>query len=396
MLLNGAMQNNKLIIAAAGSGKTTYLINEAMKFKDERVLITTYTEANAEEIETKFIRRYKSVPSFIKIQTWFSFLIQHGVKPYQGSFNELLFNKEIKGMILNDGRYGIKYKLKKFGKEISIPFKEDEEFELHYFSSSDKIYSDRLPKFVVKSNIASNGEVISRISRIYQHIFIDEIQDLAGYDLDFLKLLFQTPSNILLVGDPRQVTYLTHHENKYAKYKDGRIKEFIINECQKKIICEIDEVTLICSHRNNKAICDFSSKLHDSKEFISIEPCNCKECRNYQVEEEGIYLVRESDLENYLARFNPVQLRWNNLQVVDTEYRVYNFGESKGKTFDRVIIYPTDKMEKWIYDNSADLPFSTRAKFYVAITRAKYSVAIITNFPDGIDLDGVKIFKPNG
>jgi DNA helicase-2/ATP-dependent DNA helicase PcrA len=38
------MKNNKLIIAAAGSGKTTYLINEAMKFKDERVLITTYTE----------------------------------------------------------------------------------------------------------------------------------------------------------------------------------------------------------------------------------------------------------------------------------------------------------------------------------------------------------------
>ena len=46
------MMNNKLIIAAAGSGKTTYLINEAMKFKDEKVLITTYTEANEEEIKT--------------------------------------------------------------------------------------------------------------------------------------------------------------------------------------------------------------------------------------------------------------------------------------------------------------------------------------------------------
>ncbi len=389
------MKNNKLIIAAAGSGKTTYLINAAMQFKDERVLITTYTEANEEEIKKKFIKKYKSVPSFIKIQTWFSFLIQHGVKPYQGTFNDMLFKKEVKGMLLNDGRYGIKYSINRNGKEIHIPFKEDGEFEQHYFTNSNKIYSDRLPKFVVKSNDASNGEVVNRISRIYQHIFIDEIQDLAGYDLEILKLLFQTPSNILLVGDPRQVTYLTHHENKYGKYKDGRIKEFIIDECKKKIPYEIGEASLGSSHRNNKAICDYSSKLHQPEQFSSIEPCNCEECRNYEAEAEGIYFVREVDLENYLERFNPVQLRWNSLQEVNPDYSVYNFGESKGKSFDRVIIYPTDGMEKWVYKNSTDLAYSTRAKFYVAITRARYSVAIISNFADGIELDGVQFYKPN-
>ncbi|PKP29599.1 MAG: DNA helicase II [Bacteroidetes bacterium HGW-Bacteroidetes-17] len=389
------MKNNKLIIAAAGSGKTTFLINEAMKFRDERVLITTYTEANEEEIKKKFIKKYKSVPSFVKVQTWFSFLIQHGVKPYQGTFNEMLFKKEVKGMLLNDGKYGIKFTVKKFGKEINIPFREDGEFEQHYFTSSGKIYSDRLPKFVVKSNDASNGEVVKRISRIYQHIFIDEIQDLAGYDLEILKLLFQTPSNILLVGDPRQVTYLTHHENKFGKYQDGRIKEFIVDECKKNITYEIDETSLGISHRNNKAICDYSSKLHEPEQFSSIEPCTCKDCRNYIEEAEGIYLVREADLENYLERFNPIQLRWNNLQEVNPNYSVYNFGESKGKTFHRVIIYPTDKMEKWIYNNNTDLPFSTRAKFYVAITRAKYSVAIISNFADRIELDGVQLYYSN-
>ena len=371
MLLNGAMKNNKLLIAAAGSGKTTYLINEAMKFKDERVLITTYTEANEEEIKKKFIKLFKSIPSFIKVQTWFSFLIQHGVKPYQGTFNEMLFGKEVKGMLLNDGKYGIKFVIKKFGREIPIPYKEETEFEQHYFTSSGKIYSDRLPKFVVKSNDASNGELVNRISRIYQHIFIDEIQDLAGYDLEILKLLFQTQSNILLVGDPRQVTYLTHHENKFGKYQDGRIKEFIVDECKKKIPYEIDETSLGSSHRNNKPICDYSSKLHEPEQFSSIEPCTCEECRNYNVEAEGIYLVREADLENYLERFNPVQLRWNSLQEVNPNYSVYNFGESKGKAFHRVIIYPTKPMEKWVYYNSTELAFSARAKFYVAITRAK-------------------------
>ncbi len=387
------MKYNRLIIAGAGSGKTTYLINEAMKCKGKNVLITTYTEANEEEIIKKFIIMNKCVPNFIKIQTWFSFLIQHGVKPYQGTFNEMLFRKEVKGMFLNDGRHGFKFAIKKFGKEIQIPFKENEEFEQHYFTSSGKIYSDRLPKFVTKSNISSNGEVISRISRIYSHIFIDEVLDLAGYDLEIIKLLFQTPSNILLVGDPRQVTYLTHHETKYGKYKDGKIKEFINSECNKKISYEIDETSLRSSHRNNKAICDYSSKLYSPIGFSPIGPCACEECRNYKVDEEGIFLVREVDLEGYLKRFNPVQLRWNTIQEVNSDFRTYNFGESKGKTFDRVLIYPTDKMEKWIYNNSSDLPFSTRAKAYVAITRAKYSVAIISNYPDGIELDGVQFYR---
>lgn len=388
------MKYNKLLIAGAGSGKTTYLINEAIKLKGEKVLITTYTEANEQEITNKIIKRFKGIPSHIKIQTWFSFLIQHGVKPYQGTFNEILFKKEIKGMLLNDGRYGIKYKQIIFGKEIPIPFKEDGEFEQHYFTSTNKIYSDRLSKFVVKSNAASTGEVISRISRIYPHIFIDEVQDLAGYDLEILKLLFQTHSNIFLVGDPRQVTYLTHHENKYAKYRDGKIKDFIIKECNKCIPYEIDEKSLGNSHRNNKIICDYSSKLYNPNEFSSIQPCNCQECRDYKIEAEGIYLVREADVNDYLNLYNPVQLRWNSKQEVKTDYKYYNFGESKGKTFDRVIIYPTENMEKWVYNNKIELPFSTRAKFYVAITRAKYSVAIISNFPDGLELEGVQLYKP--
>lgn len=388
------MKSNNLIIAAAGSGKTTFLINEAMKFKGEKVLITTYTEANEEEIKKKFIKKYKCIPSHITVQTWFSFLIQHGVKPYQGTFNVKMFSKEMKGMLLNDGKYGVKYYLKKFGKKIPIPFKEETEFEHHYFTGSWKILSDKLPKFVVKSNLASNGELINRISRIYPHIFVDEIQDLAGYDLDILKLFFQTSSNVVLVGDPRQVTYLTHHENKYGKYKDGKIKEYIIEECKKPITYTIDETTLNTSHRNNKSICDFSSKLYVAKEFNPIEPCKCEGCRNYEKEYEGICLVREKDVENYLHTFNPIQLRWSSREEINPDFRFYNFGESKGKSFDRVIIYPTKDMEQWVYKNGTALAYSTRAKFYVAITRARYSVAIITDFAEGVKIDGVELYKP--
>ena len=40
------MSKNELIIAAAGSGKTTYLVREALKIKDENVLVTTFTDEN--------------------------------------------------------------------------------------------------------------------------------------------------------------------------------------------------------------------------------------------------------------------------------------------------------------------------------------------------------------
>lgn len=186
---------------------------------------------------------------------------------------------------------------------------------------------------------------------------------------------------------------MTHHENKYAKYKDGKIKEFIVGECKKPVSCDIDETSLNSSHRNNKPICDYSSKLYDASTFKPIVPCNCRECRNYKVESQGLYLVRKDDVEHYLERFKPVQLRWNNQREVNPNYPVYNFGESKGKTFHRVIIYPTEDMEKWVYKNSYKLTYSARAKFYVAITRAKYSVAIITDFKDGIKFNGVQLYS---
>jgi superfamily I DNA/RNA helicase len=83
---------NKLIIAAAGAGKTTYLINEALRH-DKEVLITTYTEVNENEIKKKFIEINGLIPKNVTIQTWFSMLLQHGVKPYQ----DYLTDKKING-----------------------------------------------------------------------------------------------------------------------------------------------------------------------------------------------------------------------------------------------------------------------------------------------------------
>ncbi len=106
----------------------------------------------------------------------------------------------------------------RYNHENGFPvYHKEENIQKHYFTDTFKIYSDKLSKFVFRCNQKSDGAVIDRLSRIYSHIFVDEVQDLAGYDLELLKLLFGSVSNILMVGDPRQVIYLTHNESKFKK-----------------------------------------------------------------------------------------------------------------------------------------------------------------------------------
>jgi DNA helicase-2/ATP-dependent DNA helicase PcrA len=81
--------------------------------------------------------------------------------------------------------------------------------------------------------------------------------------------------------------------------------------------------------------------------------------------------------------------------VVSDGFEVYNFGASKGKTFDRVLIYPTKDMLDWINDNNKNLKSVVRAKFYVAITRARFSVGIVYDFSQMNMLDGLQYYSPS-
>jgi DNA helicase-2/ATP-dependent DNA helicase PcrA len=371
------MKTNKLIIAAAGSGKTTFLVEEALKHSRGKVLITTYTQANEAEIRKKFIEINGCIPANVTVQTWFSTLLQHGVRPYQGG----IYEETVRGMLLVNEPSALKYTTKS-GKKIY--YSESDNLKKHYFMADSKIYSDKISKFVCRCNENSNGAVVDRLSRIFSHIFIDEIQDLAGYDLELLKLLLKSPSSILFVGDPRQVTYLTHNERKYTKYKEGQIKEFIQTECR-KIICDIDEETLNRSHRNNKFICDYSSRLYPAFKA-------CVSNQQETTDHDGVFLVREEHVEHYLQKFNPVQLQDSAKVKVSINYKSINFGESKGLTFNRVLIYPTQPFVKWINNNNNKLASMSRSKLYVALTRAKYSVGIIYNYEEGTEFEGLQKF----
>lgn len=375
---------NRLVIAAAGSGKTTYLVRQALKVRDQRVLITTYTDSNEAEIRQKFFDLVGHVPANVVIMTWFSLLITHGILPFQGC----VFDFPVRGMLLVQAQSAIRY-TNSFG--VGVPWPEDD-IAHHFFDSQGRVFSDKLSKLVIRCNERSGGAVIDRLSRVFPHVFVDEVQDLAGYDLDVLEGLARSPVRVLMVGDPRQVTYLTHNERRLAKYADGGIADFL-RTLPQKLKIDIDDASLIRSHRNSALICEVSSRLFPA--FVATQACDCTSCRHVLPAHAGVFLLRKADYAEYLATVRPMQLRDKiTSRGVDLASPVMNFGESKGRGFDHVVILPTGPMQKWLADPLTALPPQSRARLYVAMTRARHSVAIAMDWKAASLPAGFSLYEP--
>jgi DNA helicase II / ATP-dependent DNA helicase PcrA len=348
---------NKFIVASAWSGKTRYIIEESLKVKDRNVLITTFTEANEREIRSKIISEIWYIPSNICIQTWFSFLLQHWVRPYQDAFFVELHSTNI-WFHLVDG---------------TPNFWKPKSTLSYYFTnwSDRKIRSDKISDFVITCNTSAWGKVVSRISSIYSHIFVDEVQDMAGYDLDFLVLLMKTESFITLVGDPRQGTYSTSNWSKNKKFQKSEIVEYFKNR-QLVDLIDIDTTSFLFNFRCNQAICNIADTLFP-------EHTKAISKQTVQTQHDGIFFISQAEIPGYLEKYPEcVQLRDSKRENRAIEwYQIMNFGASKWLTFDRVLIFPTTPIAQWIKNNDSELKSITRSKLYVALTRAKYSVCFL-------------------
>ncbi len=90
---------NKAIVACAGSGKTTYIVKKSLELIDKKVLITTFTDSNVEEIKNKIIEVNGSIPANIHVLPWFTFQLDHLIRPFQLDF----INVKIKDVIMKNG-----------------------------------------------------------------------------------------------------------------------------------------------------------------------------------------------------------------------------------------------------------------------------------------------------
>lgn len=205
------MANSTIYIAAAGAGKTTFILRQAIGLyqkglpKGKKILIVTYTDNNQNNIRQKFLNKYGGIPKDIIILGWFTFLLVYWIRPFKGTVIEQLYNRHI-GMSFVEGISGTK--ALPDGRVITTYHNDAEKF---LDSSLKHLYSDKMAEFAYKCWEQNKVDLLNRISNIADTIFIDEAQDLVAWyfewDFELMKILIKSDKvNCILCGDPRQST----------------------------------------------------------------------------------------------------------------------------------------------------------------------------------------------
>ena len=363
--------NNICYVASAGAGKTTEIVRDAViksnNGSSKKIVIITYTQNNQAHIRKK-IARY-NLDHEIVVMGWFEFLLKHWITPFKTTLFPHLIDTHL-GVSFVDGKSGlISSNVGKY-----IKYKKDDYRRKYLTDEEHKVFSDKLSELANELYLKNSSELIERLNSIFNYLYFDECQDFVGYDYEIIKLILtKTDITCVLAGDPRQHTYSTHATSKYKKYS-GNIASFIqdyVNKRNKHYVA-IDETTLVKSHRCPICICEFASLI--MPQFPEMKS------KKEKSQQEHCLLIRNCDVGNYVNRFNPVALIWNSKALKNIHPNIkqkYNMGEVKGLDFPNVIVYPTENMLKWINNTTIQLADETRAKLYVAVTRAEITTGIV-------------------
>ncbi|MGX7877034.1 UvrD-helicase domain-containing protein [Mesorhizobium sp. ORM6] len=324
------------------------IVKDALANPGQRTAILTYTENNITGIRQGIVEHNAVPAEHIEVISWFTFLLRELARPYQRS----LYETRISGI------HWVAGKTKSWAKASQI--------RAYYFASSDDILSDRLAEFVCACDKASGGKILERLKQRFDRIYIDEIQDMAGYDLELLEAMMKTGVNLTLVGDHRQPTFRTNYSGKNSGYAGyAIIKKF--REWEKSKLCSLDYRRV--SYRCNQEITDFADALYPA------EPTTTSQNR-MRTGHDGVFHIPASAVADYVLKYQPQVLRYDKRSPCDG-HDAMNFGISKGLTFERVLIFPTKKMAAWLISGNDAHIEGSRAKTYVAMTRARYSVAFV-------------------
>jgi len=195
--------------------------------------------------------------------------------------------------------------------------------------------------------------------------------------------------DLYCVGDFRQTIYQTSHANKNPQTSDQKRQWFT----DKGFDCQ----SLNHSWRCVDQICAFADLVH-SHQGYEATTSSVREVPERFEDHVGIFVVSDGNVEAYLERFNPTILRHNRTVRDDLckKGNTQNFGESKGLGFNRVLIIPTGNYSNFLQGDPNPLRGARTEealnKLYVAITRARFSVAFLYDEAPGID--GVAVWTP--
>ncbi len=331
--------DKKLVLAVAGSGKTTEIINK-VNYND-KTLIVTYTENNYNNIKNKIIKKFNAIPPNVRIYTYFSFL-------YKFCFLPLKKNLEVKGI-----DYNIIKNKRATAKNIA-----------YYMDiGNKKMYHCRLAKLCNEILIY---QIKNRLEKYFDNIYIDEIQDFSGHDFNFLLSIIQCKCSIFLVGDYYQHTYDTSRDGNVNKNLYNNYGSYV-NKFKHSIPeIEFDNTSFLKSKRCSKEVCSFIKNQLD----INIESY----FNHTSIVKE---ITDEEELKNIVTNPAVVKLFYQNSKKYDIK-NVDNWGNSKGETYNDVCVILNENTYQLYKNNSTNkLAFATKNKLYVACSRPRQNLYIV-------------------
>lgn len=328
--------DKSVILAVAGSGKTTHLVNKLDT--EKRFLIITYTINNVSNLRSRIAEKFQCLPQNIHLISYFNFLYSFCYKP------TLLYKVRAKGINFEPCK-------NKFATGLN-----------RYRDPGLRLYSNRIAKFLDDQGVTD--EVLQRISKYFDYVFIDEVQDFAGHDFNFLKNILSADVNVTCVGDYFQHTFDTSrdgpvnrslHDN-FAKYK----KQFT------GMGIAVDEDTLKKSYRCSPSVCSYVS------ENLGID------IQSNRTDATSISFIDDQErADAILSDDTTIKLFFKE----SSKYpgNTMNWGAVKGEDrYNNVCIALNDTtLKSYKKSDLSGLVTSTRNKLYVALTRAKGDIFFV-------------------
>lgn len=425
-----------LVIAGAGTGKTSTLIQKVLniiddgKFRPENILILTFNRRAAEEIKHRISLYIANDIEYITSATFHSFsysLLQQNREFFIKNFNfsgfPTILDEDEKKSIHYDlienslDRFlgfpasviyslmdcidrldrPILKKLKRHG--IIEGINDFRERYSDYKRSKGLIDFNDIINYTIEL-LEKNEDIRERTIQRYQYILVDEFQDTSESNFRLLKLLIKYDNpNIFLVGDDWQSIY---------SFRGARV-EYIVK--MKKFFPDVNIIKLRINYRSRKDIVSISNKLIKINRFKTK-----KRLKSFKGKGGGVYDYPVNGFMEELEKIKDILLNrvgsstdlailyrnnWQGDYIVrniqDIELiksdrpQLMTIHSSKGLEFDTVIIAGVS--DDIIPDALSDIE-EERRLFYVALTRAKENLHIIHHLSD--KGEGAKFAKEMG
>ena len=373
------MMNNSVVFAAAGNGKTHSICKEAIALaanSTKYIYLVTYTNEGVRSLEREYKKQnFGILDSNVVVTTWYSFLLSELIRPYQCALQLKIkhYKQEYPATIPQNHVNSIAF----YQDNDDLRWYSNKHYQ-YFFNSARDIRKDNVSNLACRCLVDSKGLVISRLESLCSHIFFDELQDYAGWDLEVLLYLFASDITVKCVGDYKQATFRTNNSQKNKQYRDEAIRNFFIAQ-QKKGLCTVGYENT--TRRFNQEICNYINCIHADPNAV-VTPADDPDCIQ-DAENSGVYIIAEEYMEMYCNYYTPTILRYQKNANIPFAHNCYvtNYGNSKGATYERVAIIPVSTVIPFVTSQAKIDKDQTRSKFYVACTRARHSIVFVLKDP---------------